>query len=183
MLWPTIIHGWILLTATNASGQASNLFGGSLDPATKPRRLTATTTHRRRLFECELRIATNANFKHPDASNLLIDAFIAINVSFTGLCPRSQRLLNLRFRETAIRLALQRYEDVSLDKWIEKERERNIVRFVRWGNKSFRKKFFLRVKRKLICTDRLVFWSLMRLLISRVEVQALAIMKNTLIYI
>lgn len=124
VLWPTIIHGWILLTATNASGQASNLLGGSLDPATKPRRLTATTTHRRRLFECELRIATNANFKHPDASNLLIDAFIAINVSFTGLCPRSQRLLNLRFRETAIRLALQRYEDVSLDKWIEKERER-----------------------------------------------------------
>lgn len=66
VLWPTIIHGWILLTATNATGQASNLLGGSLDPATKPRRLTATTTHRRRLFECELRIATNANFKHPD---------------------------------------------------------------------------------------------------------------------
>lgn len=50
----------------NRAGQQPSRGEGSLDPATKPRRLTATTTHRRRLFECELRIATNANFKHPD---------------------------------------------------------------------------------------------------------------------
>lgn len=51
----------------NRAGQQPSRGGGdSLDPATKPRRLTATTTHRRRLFERELRIATNANFKHPD---------------------------------------------------------------------------------------------------------------------
>lgn len=87
VLWPTIIHGWILLTATNATGQASNLLGGSLDPATKPRRLTATTTQTPP-FRMWITDRDECQLQTPRRSNLLIDAFIAINVSFTGLCPR-----------------------------------------------------------------------------------------------